>query len=278
MICYLNGEWIPQANAKVSVMDRGFLFGDGVYEVIPCYNRTLLGGVEHLERLQRSLDKVGIENPHSMDEWLEIIHRLILTKEDEDQSIYIQVTRGAPAKRDHNPSDVPATVFLMSTPLGKPNVERHRQGYSAITVDDIRWHHCDIKAIILLPNIMARQLSQAAGVDDAILVRPGNCVTEAAASNLFIVKNGVIKTPPLSEHILPGITRALVLKIAAEQQLPLEEVEISKDDLMNADEVWLSSSTREIIPIVTIDGETIGSGQSGSVWSQVFDYYQALKK
>ena len=278
MICYLNGEWIPQAHAKVSVMDRGFLFGDGVYEVIPCYNRTLLGGREHFERLQRSLDKIGLENPHSQAEWQEIIHRLILTKEDEDQSIYIQVTRGAPEKRDHNPSDVPATVFLMSTPLAKPNVERHRQGYSAITVEDIRWHHCDIKAITLLPNIMARQLSQAAGVDDAILIRPGNWVTEAAASNLFIVKDGVIKTPPLSEQILPGITRQFVLSIASDYQLPFEEVEISKDDLMNADEVWLSSSTREIIPITQIDGQAIGSGHAGSLWSQVFEYYQALKQ
>jgi D-alanine transaminase len=273
---YLNGEYLPLEQACVPVLDRGFIFGDGVYEVIPVYNRKVFRLEHHLQRLKNSMQAVRLNNPFTDAEWSEIINNVIERNDGGDQSIYLQITRGV-ASRDHRfPDDVTPTVFVMSNLFVMVPREQLEYGVSAITLDDIRWQYCSIKSIALLPNILLRQQAVEQGAAEAILIRD-NEVTEGAASNVFIVKDGVIITPPKTDCLLPGITRDLVVEQAHEHDIPVKEIIIQQDDLLAADEIWLTSSTKEILPVTQLNGETVGSGKPGPVWEQMYGLYQEYK-
>lgn len=274
---YLNGKFLPIEQAQVSVLDRGFLFGDGVYEVIPAYGQRLLRMDEHLRRLQASLDGIRLSNPLSNLRWTEILNELITKNDGEDQYIYIQVTRGAAVKREHAfPAQVQHTVFCMSSPLKPVTKQELQQGVTAITLDDIRWHACNIKSIALLANVLARQQAVEANAAEAILLRD-DFATEGAASNIFMVSSGVIITPPKGPLLLPGITRDLIIELAQRNAMTCVERDISEVELRRADEIWMTSSTREILPIVILDGKTIGAGKPGAVWHRMIDIYQDYK-
>jgi D-alanine transaminase len=275
---YLNGSFLPLEEARVSVMDRGFLFGDGVYEVIPVYGKRLFRLAHHLKRLQNSLDAVRICNPLTDDEWENILNALIKRNSGSDQAIYLQVTRGVVAKRDHAfPEDTPPTVFAMSTPVSASVEIASVTGIRAITLDDNRWKHCNIKAITLLPNVLLRQEAIDAGTAEAILIKDGFAI-EGAASNLFIVSNGILITPPNGPALLPGITRDLILELAANNAIPYREADITLDELLSADEIWLSSSTREISPVIRLDDTTVGEGTPGPAWKRMITLYQDYKE
>lgn len=279
-ICYLNGDFLPIDQAKVSVLDRGFVFGDGVYEVIPAYGGKLFRLQQHLQRLANSLDAIRLSNPLSQTQWQNMLQALVEKNQaeaDNDQSVYLQITRGV-AKRDHSfPENTPATVFAMSNPLVASSVKNLAAGVSAITLDDIRWRYCYIKTIALLPNVLLKQQATEKQATEAILIRQGE-VTEGSASNLFIVKKGVIKTPAKSEHLLPGITRDLIVELAQKNNLPCEQTRISEAELHAADEIWLSSSTKEIIPVTLLDEKIVGTGKAGPLWEKMISIYQAYKQ
>jgi len=276
-IVYLNGEYLPLSEAKVPVLDRGFIFGDGVYEVIPAYNRQLFRLDEHLQRLQNSLTAVRIHNPYSQAEWTHVLNKLLEKNPAEDSSIYLQVTRGV-AERDHAfPANVTPTVFAMAKPLITTDAKTFNVGVAAITLDDIRWQHCNVKAITLLANILLRQSAIDEGAAEAILIRDGE-VTEGAASNVFIVTDGVIKTPPKGARLLPGITRDLIVELAHIQQLSIEEVNFSKAELLAADEIWITSSTKEIMPVVKLNDKTVGNGKPGPITRKLFEIFQDYKR
>ena len=271
---YLNGTFLPLDQAQVSVMDRGFLFGDGIYEVIPVYNGTLFRLAQHLGRLQNSLDGVRIGNPLSDTEWTEVLTELVARNADSKQAVYLQVTRGAAARRDHAfPADTRPTVFAMSTPAPAVSSIASEAGIKAITLPDIRWQKCDIKAITLLPNVLLRQQAIDAETAEAILIRNGYA-TEGAASNLFIVHNGVLVTPPKGPSLLPGITRDLVLELAAANGIPFREAGITEQALGQAEEIWVTSSTREISPVTHLNDSIVANGQPGPLWQRMIRLYQ----
>jgi len=271
-IVYLNGEFLPLAQAKVSVLDRGFLFGDGVYEVVPVYGGKPFRLAEHLERLGSSLAGIRMVPPLSESQWSEIFERLI--QGADDQSIYLQITRGVGPKRDHAfPKDVAPTVFAMCTPIAPIPAS----GVRAITVPDIRWQWCHIKAITLLANVLQRQQAVDEGCAEAILVREGFAI-EGAASNLFAVVDGVLLTPPKGHEILPGITRDLVVELAQAHAIPLQERGIRVEELKRAEEIWVTSSTREVLPIIELDGEKVGQGEPGPLWARMNGLYQQRKE
>ena len=276
-LVYLNGEYLPLNGAKVSVLDRGFIFGDGVYEVIPAYAGKALRFEHHMQRLNDSLNAVRIKNPLSNKQWHDIIEKLIIETGPEDQSIYLHITRGV-AIRDHRfPNDSAPTVFVMSNILHPVDTQLLDNGISAITLDDIRWQYCNIKAIALLPNILLRQQAVDEDAMEAILIRDGD-VTEGAASNVFIVSKGVIKTPPKGSRLLPGITRDLVVELAHTHNMPIEEVAISEEEFLAANEIWLTSSTKEILPVTNINAQPVNSGLPGAVWQDMYQKYQDYKK
>ncbi|MBD9360648.1 D-amino acid aminotransferase [Methylomonas fluvii] len=271
---YLNGAYLPLADAKVSVLDRGFLFGDGVYEVIPAYNGRLFRLEDHIVRLNNSLSGIRLPLPHSVADW-EAIFRPLLA-DDRDQYIYLQVTRGYAPKRDHGfPEQIVPTIFAMCADI-KPFAGRI-DGIKAITLDDTRWQLCNIKAITLLGNILLRQEALDQGSAEAILVRNGY-VVEGAASNLFAVLDGELITPPKSHEILPGITRDVILELAAAHNIPYQEDIIALEALHNASEIWVTSSTREIVPVIELDGQQVGDGKPGPAWKRMDDLLQAYKK
>lgn len=277
---HLNGQLLPQEQAQIPVTDRGFLFGDGVYEIIPAYAGKLFRLNEHLERLQNSLDGVRISNPHGNDEWRQLLEQLLVANqaEHDDYSIYLQVTRGSAPRRDHAfPEVTTPTIFASVTPITKPADEVYAQGVSAITVEDTRWRHCHIKAITLLPNILLRQQAVDAGAAEAILLKNGY-LTEGAASNVFVVLKGEILTPFKGDELLPGITRDVVLELAQQHELPCREAQISATELSQAEEIWLTSSTREVLAVTLLDGQPVGDGKPGPIWSSVYHYYQSFKK
>ncbi len=275
---YLNGEFIKSDQAKVSVLDRGFLFGDGVYEVIPVYNRQPFRLSHHLQRLNASLEAVGQLNPYEFGKWQTLIEGLIERTEHVDQSVYLQVTRGVGDDRNHAiPESYTPTVFMMSNALKVPAMETLALGASAITLPDTRWSNCNIKAITLLPNVLLKHEATRKGCAEAILLREG-LATEGSSSNLFVVLDGTVITSPKSQFILGGITRDLVVELAHEQGVPLLEKDISIADLRCAEEVWVTSSTREILPITQLDGVPVGSGAVGEVWQQVMALFQDYKR
>ncbi len=274
-IVYLNGRFLPLQEARISVLDRGFLFGDSVYEVIPAYGGRLFRLDEHLSRLESSLDQVRIEPPLRHQQWASILNRLLMT-DDSDRSVYLQVTRGVAEKRDHAmPVHPTPTVFAMSSKLETP-YDVH-VGVRAITLDDTRWTLCQIKATTLLANILQRQQALDRNCAEAILIRDG-MVTEGAASNVFAVIDGVLVTPPKSHDLLPGITRDLVLELAQANAIEAREETISAETLSAADEIWLTSSTREILPVVELDGKSVGDGVPGPIWRRMHGIYQAYKQ
>lgn len=272
-LVYLNGEYLPLSQAKVSVLDRGFLFGDGVYEVVPVYGGKPFRLPEHMERLGRSLAGIRMAQPLDETQWETIFQRLI--HGEEDQSIYLQITRGVGPKRDHAfpKADVPPTVFAMCTPIAPIPAT----GAKAITVPDIRWQWCHIKAITLLANVLQRQQAVDEGCAEAILLRDGFAI-EGSASNLFAVVDGVLLTPPKGNEILPGITRDLVVELALANAIPLQERKITLEELDRAEEVWVTSSTREVLPIIELDGKPVGTGEPGPVWSKMDALYQQRKQ
>lgn len=276
-LVYLNGKYLPLNEAKVSVLDRGFIFGDGVYEVIPSYGSKALRFEHHMQRLQNSLDAIRIKNPLSNTQWQEIIEKLIAATDSQDQYIYLHITRGV-ASRDHRfPDKTEPTVFVMCNVLHAVDAELLKTGVTAVTLDDIRWQYCNIKAIALLPNILLRQQAVDKGAAEAILIRDGN-VTEGAASNTFIVNKGVIKTPPKDQKLLPGITRDLVVELAKLNNMPIEETVISEKEFLEADEIWLTSSTKEILPVTKINDQQVAGGKPGPVWHEMNQKYQEYKE
>ena len=289
MTIYLNGEYMPIAEAKISVLDRGFIFGDGVYEVIPVYSRKAFRLAEHLRRLQYSLDGIRLPNPHSESEWTNIINKLIARNEAQDQYLYLHITRGV-AKRDHafpNPPVKP-TVYMMSNPLSTPPAGLLQSGVSAVTAQDNRWLRCDIKAISLLPNVLLRQMAVDAGCTETILIRAGSnsehlvmsdgFMTEGAASNIFVVKNGKLFAPPKDNLMLPGITYDVILEIAAANNIPHEVRKIGVAEVFAADELLLTSSTKEVLAITQLDGKAVGTGKPGAMFAQLHALYQEYKK
>ena len=272
-IVYLNGQYLPLEKANISVLDRGFTFGDGVYEVIPVYQGHIFRLKKHIERLNNSLDEVYIDRPCDFTQWQEILQELIHQNPAEDHSLYMQVTRGV-SERDHGiDAATKPTVFAMCRPLLKKD---RSAGISAIVEEDIRWKYCHIKAITLLPSVILRHKARQAGATEALLVKDG-IVTEGAASNVFIVKDGVVKTPPKDGSLLPGITRDLLIELLQESEIPSEEVAITVKELRQADEIWITSSTWEIVPVVLLDDEPVGTGKPGELWQQATEIYQAFK-
>lgn len=273
-IVYLNHEFMPLAEAKVSPLDRGFLFADGVYEVIPVYGGKAFRLREHLDRLQRSLEGIRLSMPLTHRDWTQAIDELIRHNGGGELSIYLQITRGAAAYRDHAfPTGVAPTVFMMATTRKPPEPALLAMGVRAITLDDIRWRYCHLKTIALLPNILLRQEAIDHGCTEAILVRD-DLVTEGAASNVFIVYQGTLMTPPRGPFLLPGITRDLLLELADEHCIPCREADITRDMLTGASEVWLTSSTREILPVTEIDEQAVGTGEPGPVWARMMAHYR----
>ena len=274
---FLNGKFLPANQAQVSVFDRGFLLGDGVYEVIPVYAGQCFRLTGHLERLQTSLDGVRMQNPYSALEWQTMIEQLIERNGGGDQSVYLQVTRGV-APRDHVfPTGVTPTAFAMSNPLPPVPEKYKKQGVAVITMPDIRWQNCNIKAITLLPNSLLKQKAQDQGAFEAFLIRDG-FLTEGAASNAYAVIDGTIYTAPKDEKVLPGITREVVLELAHEAGIPFSEQAVSEAQLKQASELWVSSSTKEVLPVTLLDGEPVGTGLPGPLWQQIDALYQLYKQ
>ncbi len=272
-LVYLNGAFLPSEQAQVSVFDRGFVFADGVYEVIPAYGGRLFRLPQHLVRLDNSLAGIRLSNPMSTHDWQAVFTRLVESGGDADQSVYLQVTRG-PAERDHAfPKQITPTVFAYSQILKYPEPALLAAGVAAITVSDIRWQRCDIKAIALLPNVLMRQQATEQGAAEAILLRDG-IMTEGSASNIFLVLNGKLVTPPKGPFILPGVTRDLALELARTHGLACEERVVTESELRSADELMLSSSTKELLPITRLDGSPVGSGKPGPLHARLHALYQ----
>ena len=279
MTIYFNGSFMPLEQTKVPVLDRGFIFGDGVYEVIPVYSRRAFRLREHLARLQHSLDGIQLPNPHTADEWVAILTGLIARNAPQDQYLYLHITRGV-APRDHafpNPPVTP-TVFAMSNPLVHPPAAVLQSGVACITAQDNRWLRCDIKAIALLPNVLLRQSAVAAGCAEAILIRDDSFLTEGAASNIFVVRDGVLLAPPKDHLMLPGITYDVLLELAAANGIPHQVRRILKEELFRADELLLTSSTREVLAVTTLDGKAIGDGRPGAMFARIYELYQTFKR
>jgi D-alanine transaminase len=276
-VVFLNGKFMPVEEARVPVLDRGFIFGDGVYELVPVYSRVPFRLDEHLARLERSLAAVRIRNPYSRAEWRDILLKVVEKQSFEDQGIYFQVTRGV-AKRDHAfPKDAVPTVFVMSNPLVNPPQELVERGAAAVTAVDDRWHRCDIKSTSLLGNCLLRQVSADAGAVETILFRGGN-LSEASASNVFLVKQGVILSPAKSNLILPGITYDVVVELAQGAGLPLQFRDVPEAEVRAADEIWLTSSSKEVLAVVTLDGKRVGDGRPGPMFRRMYGLYQEFKQ
>ena len=267
---------MPLEEARVPVLDRGFIFGDGVYEVIPAYSRKPFRLKEHLKRLQTSLDGIRLNNPHSDAQWVELLAQLVTQNQGEDQYIYLHITRGV-AKRDHAfPKQAQPTVFIMSTPLQTTPPELLKTGVAAITAQDNRWLRCDIKTISLLPNVLLRQMAVDGGAGETVLLRDG-FLTEGAASNIFVVKNGMVLAPPKNHLILPGITYDVVLELAAAHSIPHQVRAVSESEVRTAQELWMTSSGKEVLAITTLDNQPVGDGKPGKLFWRMHELYQNYK-
>ncbi|MCC4114429.1 aminotransferase class IV [Aromatoleum toluclasticum] len=276
-ICYLDGSYQPLTDARISPMDRGFLFGDGAYEVIPVYSRRPFRIAEHIARLGHTLDAVRIPNPHTAAEWDAIVRELVARNAWVDQSIYLHVSRGPDERRNHAfPAVMRPTVFLMSEALVTPSAEVLAGGVAAVSAADFRWARCDLKTTALLANCLLRQVAVDKGCAETVLFRDG-FLTEGAASNIFIVRDGVMLAPPKSHLMLPGITYDVVLELAATHGLEHGVREILEDEVRTADEVWLTSSTKEVLAITSLDGRPVGDGRPGPVGREMYAWYQEFK-
>ena len=278
-IVYLNGNFITQDQARVSIMDRGFLFGDGIYEVIPVFNGKLFGLNEHMARMEKSLSAIQMKNPLSHAEWKKILKNLLVqnNKTTGNHAFYCQVTRGAGETRTHTFSaDLKPTIVAFLTPGTSHTSDELQKGFSAISAEDSRRRDCYIKAIALLPNILHLQDAKSKGAIEAILIR-NNEVTECTSSNLFIVKDNKILTPPLSKHILSGVTRNIIIKLAKENKFEIAETKITKEMLQNADEIWVTGCIKEICPIVILDEKPVGTGKVGDIWKNIVSLYESYK-
>jgi D-alanine transaminase len=273
---YLNGSFMPLEDAKIPVLDRGFIFGDGVYEVIPVYSRRSFRLDAHLTRLQASLDAIRLANPHPASAWKDLIGRIVAANPWEDQAVYLQITRGVAPREHAFPRDLKPTVFVMASPLVTPSAELVRSGAGAIVLPDFRWLRCDIKSTSLLGNCLLRTLAADAGCTEAILVRDGQ-LTEASASNVFIVSRGTVLAPPKSHLILPGITYDVVLEILGANAIRHEVRPVAESELRAADEIWVTSSSKEVLAITTLDGKPVGTGKPGPVFARVLALYQDFK-
>ncbi len=265
---YLNGNFMPLNEAKVSVLDRGFIFGDAIYEVIPVFGGKLFRFEEHLLRLNNSLTSVKIKNPYSSEQWLAILNDIIVKNNSGTLSIYLQITRGV-APRNHTfPDDITPTVFIMANPLAALDKSILENGVAIVTMDDIRWQYCQIKTTSLIANILLRQQASEKNAVEALLIKDG-FVTEGAASNVFIIKDNIIYTPPKTNNVLPGITRDLVVELAQEIKLDIREQPIPQSLLSSADEIWLTSSMKDILPVTKIDNTDIANGKPGPLWQKL---------
>ena len=277
MTAYLNGQFLPIEAAKISPLDRGFLFGDGAYEVIPVYSRCAFRIDEHLNRLQQTLDGIRLANPHPAAQWRTIVERVIADSAAEDQSVYIQVTRGADNKRDQAfPPDVTPTTFVFTAPLITPTSAQRENGIAVISALDNRWLRCDLKTVALLANVLLRQQAIDAGCVETIMLREGY-LTEGAASNIFVVRNGLLLAPPKDHRMLAGITYDVVLELAGRHGMPYAVREISEAEVRTADELWMTSSTKEILPITMLDGKPVGNGKPGPAARQMYAWYCAFR-
>ena len=275
-LVYLNGAMTPVADAKVSVLDRGFIFGDGIYEVIPIYARRMFRAGQHMARLFRSLAAIAIPNPHTEAEWMALIDKVVAGHPANDQMVYLQVTRGV-AKRSHAfPTDITPTVFIMTNPIVLPSPAVRAAGVACVSMEDRRWLRCEIKSISLLGNVLAAQHAVENEAVESIQFRDG-FLTEASSSNVWIVKDGALMGPPKDNLILEGIRYGLIEELCAAGGIRLQTRRIARDEVFNADEVLLSSATKEILPVVQIDGQAIGNGKPGPVYSKLYEAYQAAK-
>ncbi len=278
-IAYLNGQFLPLAETKVSAMDRGFLFGDGVYEVIPVYAGQPFRLQQHLQRLKNSLSAIQLNIGYDLAKLETVIFELIKRNgEEPEASVYLQCTRGASPVREHIfPKHIEPTVFAYCTPQQSKSMTELSLGIKAITATDIRWQRCDIKAITLLPNVLWRQKAVENHVQETIFINNGFAI-EGTSTNLFVITSNQITTPPLSHHILGGITRDLVLELAKQHLLKIQEASISEQQLRCADEIWLTSSSREIAPVIELDGKPVGTGKAGPLWFKMIQYFQDFKR
>jgi D-alanine transaminase len=277
-ICHLNGQELPLADARISPLDRSFLFGDGVYEVIPVYDGRPFRFAAHAERLARSLAALRIRDPHGRDAWRRLVDSLIAANGGGDQSVYLQVSRGAELGRNHAPlPDIEPTVFAYCSPWPGPSAETLAKGVSCITAQDTRWARCDIKSVALLANVLLRQLAVDAGAAETILLRDGKLM-EGSASTVHVVLHGELVTPPNSHRILPGTTRGVVIEVADSLGIPYRTADVSEAELRGADEIWLASAMREVQAVTLLDAMPVGSGSPGALWQRVYAGYQALKR
>ncbi|HYF60716.1 MAG TPA: D-amino acid aminotransferase [Burkholderiaceae bacterium] len=275
-IVYLNGEWLPAAEARVPVLDRGFIFGDGVYEVVPVYGRVPFRWESHHARLVRSLAKIRIDDPSDAAGWRALVDGLVARHPWDDQFVYLQVTRGV-ARRDHAfPKGVAPTVFAMTSPLPPIPAEQLERGVAAITLPDERWLHCDVKSTSLLGNVLARQAAVEAGAAECVMFRDGR-LTEGSASNIWVVRDGRVIGPPRDRLILEGIRYGLVEQLCREEGLPFEVRELSREEVASADELMLSSATKEVLPITRLDGRPVGAGVPGPVFRRLHAAYGRAK-
>jgi D-alanine transaminase len=276
-ICYLNGEYLPFEAARVSPFDRGFLFGDGAYEVMPVYAGRPFRLAAHTARLTRSLAAIRMEDPHTSDEWRGIIASLLEKNGSQDQSLYWQVTRGAERGRNQAPlPKLPRTVFMFSTPLALPTEEVRERGVACITTLDTRWARCDIKSTALLANILLRELAVEANAAETIMLRDGN-LTEASSSAVHVIINGELRSPEQSSQILPATTRSVVEELAAHVGIAHRAMPVSEAQLRAADEIWISSALREILAVTFLDGAPVGAGRPGPIWRRLYNELQHYK-
>ncbi len=277
-VCLLNGEFVATGEARISPLDRGFLFGDGIYEVVPCYGSKPLRLDAHLARLSASLDALGMENPHTGDGWCAYVAALIEKNGGGDLGVYLEVTRGTEAGRDFLPqADTEPTVFGFAWRLAPPAPEKLECGIVGAVLEDIRWLRCDVKSISLLGPVMLRREARKRGADEAILAR-GEHLAEGSSSAVFVVKNGAVATPPASHERLPSITRQIAGDAIAACKLPFEEREIAVAELTTADEIWVASATREVLAVTRLDGKPVGAGLPGPLWRATWEEFQALKQ
>ena len=272
-VCYLNGEFLPLKDARISPLDRGFLFADSVYEVLPSFAGRPYRFREHFDRLDRSLREIRLDSPHTHEQWLAIVSGLVKRNAAPECYVYVQVSRGAEFGRNHAfpAAATAATVFAICCPLPEFSAEQRTRGLSAITVEDFRWGRCDVKSTMLLANVLMKQAATDADANEAIIVSNGQ-VLEGASTSVFVVTNGALITPPNSQRILPGTTRDAALEYAGEH-IAHQVRPISVDELYRADEVWIAAATRDVLPVARIDGKQIGKGVPGPVWKRMADLF-----